>query len=94
VNVFKCCSVESVRVVLCRLDACFVCVVFFCERLLSESSVRHNETDALRGLVLASLRERRQLLDTGHHEKVRTHRPTDCLTQSALCVLAESIEID
>jgi hypothetical protein len=30
------------------------------------------------------------LLDTGHREKVRTHRPTDCHTQLELCVLAES----
>jgi hypothetical protein len=64
--------------------------VFLCKRLLWESSVRHNETGTLRGFALASLQERRQLLDTGHREKVRTHRLTDCHTQSALCVLAES----
>ena len=62
----------------------------FFTRLLSESSICHNETDALRGLVLTSLRKRKQLLSTGHREKMRTHCLINCYTQSALGVLAES----
>jgi hypothetical protein len=61
---------------------------------LSESSVRYNETGVLRGLVLASLRERRQLLNIEYREKVRTYRFINYYIQSALCLFVKNDKIN